>query len=93
MICLGSVPAHGMRVRLCPRPRAHALARIGLDAAVIAADGRPMSGLGHYLELGSDVILRPAEMFASTPPKSLGLLACWGAGGSWPEQRRPGDPS
>jgi hypothetical protein len=35
--------------------------------------------LGHYLELGSDVILTPAEMFASTPPKSLALLACWGA--------------
>lgn len=37
------------------------------------------SSLGHYLELGADVILTPAEMFASTPPKSLALLACWGA--------------
>lgn len=35
--------------------------------------------MGHYLELGADVILTPAEMFASTPPKSLALLACWGA--------------
>jgi hypothetical protein len=34
--------------------------------------------LGHYLELGADVILTPA-VFASTPPKSLALLACWGA--------------
>jgi hypothetical protein len=25
------------------------------------------------------VILTPAEMYASTPPKSLALLACWGA--------------
>jgi hypothetical protein len=38
-----------------------------------------MPGLGHYLELGSEVILTPAEMFASTPPKSLALLACCGA--------------
>jgi hypothetical protein len=38
-----------------------------------------MPGLGHYLELGSDVILTPAEMFDSIPPKSLALLACWGA--------------
>jgi hypothetical protein len=44
-----------------------ALARGGVDAVVIAAHGRPMPGLGHYLELGSDVILTPAEMFASTP--------------------------
>jgi hypothetical protein len=53
-----------------------ALARGGVDAVVIAAHGRPMPGLGHYLELGSDVIPTPAEMFASTPPKSLALLAC-----------------
>jgi hypothetical protein len=46
---------------------------------VIAAHGRTMPGLGHHLELGSDVILTPAEMFDSTPPKSLALLACWGA--------------
>ena len=57
----------------------HGLARGGIDAVVIAAHGRPMPGLGHYLELGSDVILTPAEMFDSTPPKSLALLACWGA--------------
>jgi hypothetical protein len=55
-----------------------ALARGGVDAVVIAAHGRPMPGLGHYLGLGSDVILTPAEMFASTLPKSLALLACWG---------------
>jgi len=53
----------------------NALARGGVDAVVIAAHGRPMPGLGHYLELGSDVILTPAEMFDSTPPKSLALLA------------------
>ena len=56
-----------------------ALARGDVDAVVIAAHGRPMPGLGHYLELGSDVILTPAVMFASTPPKPLALLACWGA--------------
>ena len=38
-----------------------------------------MLGLGSHLELGSEVILTPAEMFALTPPKSLALLACWGA--------------
>jgi hypothetical protein len=46
---------------------------------VIAAHGRTMPGLGHHLELGSDVILTPAKMFDSTPPNSLALLACWGA--------------
>ena len=35
-------------------------------AVVIAAHGSP-AWLGSYLELGSDVILTPAEMFASTP--------------------------
>ncbi|HEX6758455.1 MAG TPA: hypothetical protein VF086_08590 [Propionibacteriaceae bacterium] len=68
----------------------HALAGGGVDAVVIAAHGRPMPGFGYYLELGSDVILTPAEMFASTPPKSLASLACWGQG-AWPEQRRPVD--
>ena len=71
----------------------HGLARGGIDAVVIAAHGRPMPGLGHYLELGSDVILTPAEMFDSTPPKIVGppgLLRCEG---SWTEQRRPVDPS
>jgi hypothetical protein len=38
-----------------------------------------MPGLGHYLRLGPDVILTPAEMVDSTPPKSFALLACWGA--------------
>jgi hypothetical protein len=44
----------------------HALARGGVDAVVIAAHGRPMPGLGHYLELGSDVILTPTEMFSAS---------------------------
>ena len=46
---------------------------------VIAAHGWPMPGLGHYLELGSDVILTPAEVFDSTPPKSLASWPAWGA--------------
>jgi len=40
------------------------------------------------LELGSDVILTPAERFDSTLPKSLALLACWGARAA----SRSGDP-
>jgi hypothetical protein len=55
----------------------HALARGGVDAVVIAAHGRPMPGFGSHLEPGSDVILTPAEMFASTPP-IVGPLACLG---------------
>jgi hypothetical protein len=45
----------------------HALARGGVDAVVIAAHGPAQLGLGHYLEPGSDTILTPAVMFASTP--------------------------
>jgi len=49
MICVGSrdVRSPGATDRVL-----HALARGG-DAMVIAADGRPMPGMGHYLELGS----------------------------------------
>jgi hypothetical protein len=49
MICVGSrdVRSRGATDRVL-----HALARGG-DAMVIAADGRPMPGMGHYLELGS----------------------------------------
>jgi hypothetical protein len=44
----------------------------GTEVAAAACRGdrctRPAQpGLGDYLELGSDVILTPAEMFASTP--------------------------
>jgi hypothetical protein len=57
----------------------HALARGSVDAVVIAAPGRPMPGLGHYLELGSDVILYADRDVRLNSTQSLALLACWGA--------------
>jgi hypothetical protein len=46
----------------------HALARGDVDAVVIAAHGRPMPGLGHYLELGSGVILTPPRCSTQLHP-------------------------
>lgn len=49
------------------------------DAVVVVAHGRPIDGLGHYLELGAAAVLTPIEMFSAAPPPSLALLCCWGA--------------
>jgi hypothetical protein len=88
--------ASKMRKKQCsadaPDRVLHALARGGVDAVVIAAHGRLMPGLSHYLELGSDGILTPAEMFDFDSTQIVGTLACWSARVSWPEQRRPVDP-
>ncbi|MGG5259077.1 CHAT domain-containing tetratricopeptide repeat protein [Phycicoccus avicenniae] len=50
-----------------------------LDTLVVVAHGRLTRGVGHYLELGDDVLLTPADMFTATVPRSVALLACWGA--------------
>lgn len=48
-------------------------------SVVVLAHGRPVAGLGHYLELTPDLVLTPTELFNGQPPTSLALLACWGA--------------
>lgn len=49
------------------------------DALIITAHGRPAEGIGHYLELDTDVLVEPSEFLTATPPELLILLACWGA--------------
>ncbi|GAB2568349.1 tetratricopeptide repeat protein [Kribbella endophytica] len=50
-----------------------------VDAVVVVAHGRPAAALGHYLELGEEVLLTPADLFTAATPRRLGLIACWGA--------------
>jgi tetratricopeptide (TPR) repeat protein len=49
------------------------------DLLVLAGHGRPVPGLGHYLELGDDVLLTPVSLLSARTPDRLVLTACWGA--------------
>ena len=49
------------------------------DLVVVAGHGRPIKGIGHYLELDHDIQLEPAAFLNANTPKQLVLLACWGA--------------
>lgn len=74
----------GLRTSSRPGPEAGraALAAIcsgSADAVVVVAHGRPTPGIGHYLELGQEVLLTPTEMLSATPPPVMALLCCWGA--------------
>ncbi|MCB1029205.1 MAG: tetratricopeptide repeat protein [Microthrixaceae bacterium] len=49
------------------------------DLIVLAGHGRPVPKLGHYLELNDGVYLTPSDLLGSSTPRSLALIACWGA--------------
>lgn len=51
----------------------------GRPAVVVVSHGHPTAGVGHYLQLGANTFLTPADMYSSRPPRSLALIACWGA--------------
>jgi tetratricopeptide (TPR) repeat protein len=59
------------------------------QAMVITGHGRPVPGLGHYLELGRDEWLLPVDLIGARPPRRLAVIACWG--GAIPG-RGPTDP-
>ena len=49
------------------------------DTVAVVAHGRPVSGIGHFLELGEDTPLTPVDLFCAQTPRRLALIACWGA--------------
>ncbi len=49
------------------------------DLVVLAGHGRPVPKLGHYLELDEGVYLTPSDLLGAASPRSLALIACWGA--------------
>jgi tetratricopeptide (TPR) repeat protein len=59
------------------------------DAIVITGHGRPVPGLGHYLELDAGQWLLPVDLIGAKPPLRLLMVACWG--GAIPD-RSPSDP-
>jgi tetratricopeptide (TPR) repeat protein len=63
--------------------------RHGSPAMVVIGHGRPVPGLGHYLELDQDAWLVPADLIGAQPPRRLAVIACWG--GAIPG-RGPTDP-
>ena len=56
-----------------------AVSKATLDLVVIAGHGRPVEGIGHYLELDDSVFLEPTEFLNANPPRLLVLISCWGA--------------
>jgi tetratricopeptide (TPR) repeat protein len=61
----------------------------GSQAMVITGHGRPVPGLGHYLELDRDQWLLPVDLIGARAPRRLAVIACWG--GAIPG-RGPTDP-
>lgn len=51
----------------------------GPEAVVVIAHGRLTVGIGHYLELATNLVITPTELLNSTPPASIALISCWGA--------------
>jgi hypothetical protein len=46
---------------------------------IVAGHGKPVPGVGHYLELDEGALLDPSDLLTAEPPTVLILLACWGA--------------
>jgi hypothetical protein len=61
----------------------------GGDVVVVTGHGRPVQGLGHYLELDEGQWLLPVDLIGARPPARLLVIACWG--GAVPG-RGPTDP-
>ena len=49
------------------------------DVVAIACHGRPVEGIGHYLDLGDRTYLTAADCLLGTPPSTVALVSCWGA--------------
>jgi tetratricopeptide (TPR) repeat protein len=84
-------PAWERRILERPIDAISALVTADPDAlVVVVCHGRPISDLGHYLELQKGTPLTPADVLnARQTPEELVLVSCWGA--TTPE-RRSGDP-
>lgn len=71
------------RVDVQPLPSAivalAGITRATLDLVVIAGHGRPVEGIGHYLELDEQVFLEPTALLNADAPRQLVLISCWGA--------------
>lgn len=59
------------------------------DVVAIACHGRPTEGIGHYLDLGDNVYLTAADCLMATPPSTVALVSCWGAGAPTSAGRDP----
>ena len=59
------------------------------DVVVVFAHGRPADGIGHYLQLGTNEFLTPADLLTACTPPLLALISCWGAR---TPGAAPGDP-
>ncbi|GHJ09846.1 hypothetical protein TPA0907_42130 [Micromonospora humidisoli] len=68
---------------------ARARLRDGGEMMVVISHGRPVPGLGHYLELDRDDWLVPADLIGASTPRRLALLAC---GAASITTMRPSDP-
>lgn len=66
-----------------------ALTSGGGEVVVVFAHGRPADGIGHYLHLGPDEFLTPADLLTARTPALLALVSCWGAR---TPGAAPGDP-
>jgi tetratricopeptide (TPR) repeat protein len=75
--------------RLRSAAAAKARLRAGSQAMVVTGHGRPVPGLGHYLELDNGEWLLPVDLIGARPPRRLAMIACWG--GAIPG-RGPTDP-
>jgi tetratricopeptide (TPR) repeat protein len=53
--------------------------RANSQAMVVIGHGRPVPGLGHYLELDNGEWLLPVDLIGARPPRRLAMIACWGA--------------
>ncbi len=67
----------------------HLMGSVGDDVVVVTGHGRPVQGLGHYLELDAGQWLLPVDLIGASPPTRLLVIACWG--GAVPG-RGPTDP-
>ena len=56
-----------------------ALTRCRHDLVVVAGHGRPLTELGHYLELDDQTLLMPTDLLVAEPPTEAALVSCWGA--------------
>lgn len=67
------------QVSVLPSPEAaRERLRAGSETMVVTGHGRPVPGLGHYLELGAGDWLLPVDLIGSRPPRRLAMIACWG---------------
>lgn len=60
-----------------------------VNCAAVVAHGRPLSAVGHYIDLDGASPLTTTDLFNSSPPRSVAFISCWGASA---QDQDPGEP-